>query len=298
MCARSRSRDDVSCHARGDLLQLPHALGQRRGARAWTILVMVISVFGLAACSASSPVFLERTVEWDGIERRYQVYVPAGYRPSRSWPVILFLHGAGERGRDGVLQTEVGLGPVVRRHPAWFPALIVFPQAFEGETWHGEAGRVALTALRQTIEELNGDPARTYVVGLSMGGFGAWELAFEHPDLFAAVVSVSGGLFAPPPWDILDVPLEAEDPYAVVARRLHGMPVWLFHGSEDSAIPVSEARRLHVAFSRGGSPVRYTEYPGQAHRIWDEALAEPELWPWLFAQRRPGMRDVRSHHPP
>ncbi len=146
-----------------------------------------------AGCSAGEPRFLERTIACDGMEARYQVYVPAGYTPSSRWPVILFLHGAGERGSDGVLQTDVGLGPVIRQHPARFPSMVVFPQVDEEETWHGRAGRVALAALTSATADLNGDPERTYLIGLSMGAFGAWEIAFDHPDLFAAIVSVSGG---------------------------------------------------------------------------------------------------------
>jgi predicted peptidase len=232
--------------------------------------------------------FLERKVLLGETSYTYKVYVPPAFDARRTWPVILFLHGAGERGRDGVQQTEIGLGRVLRTHPDRFPALVVFPQAPPGEVWLGDLARAATTALDQTIAEFRGDPDRIYLAGLSMGAYGSWVLAFENPGRYAAIVSVSGGIVPPYGRRLRQLPptLEAADPYAATAARVKGIPAWLFHGADDPTVPVSESRQLVAALKLLGAPVRYTEYEGVGHNSWDRAFGEPELPQWLFAQRR------------
>jgi len=134
--------------------------------------------------------FLDRSLRVDGASHRYQVYVPVEYDKSRRWPVILFLHGSGERGADERLQTEVGLGSALRRFPDRYPAIVVFPQAPADERWPGPASRIALAALEQTTKEFKIDPDRAYLVGISMGGNGAWYLAYRFADRFAAMVAI------------------------------------------------------------------------------------------------------------
>jgi predicted peptidase len=233
--------------------------------------------------------FLERSVRIGEVNHRYKVYLPPGFDPSRTWPVILFLHGAGEAGTDGVRQTEVGLGRVLRANPERFPAVVVFPQAPRGQVWLGDLARVATTALDQTIAEFRGDPDRVYLVGLSMGAYGSWVMAFENPDRYAAIVSVAGGI-VPPAWRraLAQQPptLQADDPYAATAARVKGIPAWLFHGADDPTVPVTESRRIVAALREVGASPRYTEYAGVAHNAWDRAFAEPELPKWLLAQRR------------
>ena len=126
--------------------------------------------------------FLNRSVVVDGTTYAYQVYVPREYRPSTAWPIVLALHGAGERGSDGLLQTEVGLGSAIRRHAERYPAIVVFPQRDVDTNWQGPGAQLALAALDQSIAEFKTDPSRVYLTGLSMGGNGAWYLAFHHPD--------------------------------------------------------------------------------------------------------------------
>jgi predicted peptidase len=236
--------------------------------------------------------FLERSVRIGDASYAYKVYVPPGFDPGRSWPVILFLHGAGEAGTDGVQQTEVGLGRVLRTHPERFPAVVVFPQAPPGQVWLGDLARVATTALEQTTAEFRGDPDRISLVGLSMGAYGAWVLAFENPERYAAIVSVAGGI-VPPAWRrarLAQLPptLQADDPYAATAARVRGIPAWLFHGANDPTVPVTESRRIVAALKQAGASPRYTEYEGVAHNSWDRTFAEPELPRWLLAQRRNG----------
>ncbi len=221
--------------------------------------------------------FLNRTVSMGGRPVRYQVYVPADFTRQKEWPVILFLHGVGERGTDGIRQTQVGLGAAIRQHSAWFPAIVVMPQAPPDSIWRGPVAEMAVAALEQSVKEFRGDRRRLYLTGLSMGGYGAWTLAFARPALFAAIVAVCGGL---------DGSLLGADPYTELARRLAGTPVWLFHGAEDSTVSPLESRRIHAAFHKAGSPANYTEYPGVGHNSWDAAFSDPMLWQWLFQQRR------------
>lgn len=225
--------------------------------------------------------FLSRTATVEASTFRYQVYVPPGFSADRSWPVILFLHGAGEGGSDGVRQTRVGLGPAIRRYPERFPAVVVFPQSPRGHPWRGPMARLALLALEQTVDEFRGEPERLYLTGVSMGGYGTWRLALEDPHRFAALVPICGGLDVPAR---RAAPIPA--PFLEAARRLRHLPTWVFHGDEDSIIPVSESRIVVEALRASGAPVRYTEYPGVEHDSWDPAYAEPELMPWLLSQKR------------
>lgn len=201
--------------------------------------------------------------------RAFQVYVPPDHTPERKWPVILFLHGAGEGGLDGLAQTKVGLGPAIRKNPERFPAIAVFPQSPPRMPWRGTSARHALDALEQTIEELSGDRDRLYLTGISMGGYGTWYLAMLEPERWAAIAPVCGGAG--------NVPL--------AAQRLAAMPIHVFHGALDDIIPVSESREIVEALRALGSDVRYTEYPRLRHNSWDRAYGEPELMPWMLAQR-------------
>ncbi|MCL1635264.1 prolyl oligopeptidase family serine peptidase [Luteimonas sp. SX5] len=232
--------------------------------------------------------FLAREVMVDGATHRYQVFVPKRTEANGKPPVILFLHGSGERGSDGVKPTLVGLGPYVRAHADAFPAIVVFPQAPDDQEWSDNAP-LAFAALDAATGEFGGDPARTYLTGISMGGYGTWDLALMQPQRFAALVPVCGGIEPHP-----DRPTMAArfvqgqaDPFAAAAQRLRRTPVWIFHGAKDDAVPPEQSRRMAAALKvAGASDARYTEFPDANHNSWDPAYATPELWIWLFAQRR------------
>jgi predicted peptidase len=149
--------------------------------------------FTLSARGQEPTGFLNRTIALDGVSRRYQVYVPAEYSRASRWPVILFLHGSGERGTDGLLQTAVGLGEGIRRYAERWPAIVVFPQAPPGHRWHGKVAHLALATLDRTLREFSTDSNRVYLVGLSAGGNGVWNLSYRSPERFAALVAVCGG---------------------------------------------------------------------------------------------------------
>ncbi|HEU0014232.1 MAG TPA: alpha/beta hydrolase-fold protein, partial [Longimicrobium sp.] len=161
------------------------------------VLALLLSVPGDADAQRRETGFLFRTLALGDSTYRYQVYVPPEYTPRRRWPVILFLHGAGERGTDGLAQTQVGLPAAIRRGVERWPAIVVIPQARPEQSWTGEMERLALSALARTEREYHTDPARVYLTGLSMGGYGTWSIAARHPGRFAALLVVCGGVHPP-----------------------------------------------------------------------------------------------------
>ncbi len=223
--------------------------------------------------------FLYRTLDFEGETYAYSVYVPPGYTPDKAWPAILFLHGSGERGSDGFLQTEVGIGTAIRRHNQLIPAIVVMPQCRPKQTWVGPMGKMALACLKEASREYRCDPDRVYLTGLSLGGHGAWHLGAALPELFAAVVPICG--FASYQEDDSTVA-------AKIAARLKDTPVWAFHGDADKAVPVAASRRLVGLLRDAGGEVQYTEYAGVGHNAWDKTYSDPALWRWLFNQRRGG----------
>lgn len=233
--------------------------------------------------------FLERTLKVEGRERRYQIYVPATYSPDKAWPVILFLHGAGERGEDGREQTAVGLGPAIRKDPSRFPAIVVFPQARQNTQWVGAEADLALAALDKTLAEYRGDANRIYLTGLSMGGHGTWHLAYREAKRFAAVAPICGWIKGRPgsPLGAPAVPFDQGTALPTLALRLAKTPVWIFHGDQDPLVPVGASREAAEALRAIGAPVQYTEYPGVGHNAWDAAYGSEAFVQWLFAQKRP-----------
>jgi predicted peptidase len=228
--------------------------------------------------------FLNRMVTVEDDAYRYQVFVPAAYTPSTSWPVILFLHGSGERGSDGLLQTEIGLGSAIRRHLDRYPAIVVFPQAPLLGNWHDRASRIALGALDQTIAAFSTDPNRVYLTGISMGGNGTWYLAYRHPQRFAAVVTICGWV-SETEHRRGALPARTAQPFLELARQIRDLPTWVFHGEADTAVPVEESRLVVDALRAVGAQVLYTELPGVGHNSWDAAYRSPDLPVWLLSQR-------------
>jgi len=256
------------------------------------ILGTLMTCSVLCACSMqpqrlATGTFVKRTLTGDGASYRYQVFVPSQQAGGRHPPVILFLHGTGERGSDGDKPTQAGIGPYLRQHLAEFPAIVVFPQAPDGSDWNGLAAKIAFAALEHASEEFGGDSSRTYLTGLSMGGYGVWELALLQPQRFAALVPICGALLPPrDERDLFVTPLAGQaDPYGTLARQLKDVPIWIFHGARDDLVPPRDDRLTYAALRAAGGDVRYTEFPDANHNAWDPAYATPELWHWLFAQR-------------
>ncbi|HWQ36771.1 MAG TPA: PHB depolymerase family esterase [Blastocatellia bacterium] len=234
--------------------------------------------------------FLNRTVTAGKETYRYQVYVPENWNKKQKWPVILFLHGAGERGDDGLAQTDIGIGTAIRRYRDRFPAVIVMPQCRKDVWWmEPKMEEMALKALDQSVKEFNGDPQRLYLTGLSMGGYGTWAMARNHPGRFAAYVPICGGVVIPErlrkSMPNASLPDEGVDPYALTAKSIGTTPVWIFHGDADPVVPVEGSRKMNEALKAAGGNVKYTEYPGVKHDSWVKAYAEPELMKWMLAQK-------------
>ncbi len=266
-----------------------HLIGSRT--RNLFLLALTAALL-LPACSTmptppATGRFEAREIHVDDTAYRYQVFVPAAPGNARL-PVILFLHGSGERGSDNQIQLDAGLGPYVRKHLADFPALVVFPQVEENGEWMGANVDMALAAMEAATKEFNGDPRRTYLTGLSMGGYGTWETALKAPNRFAALVPVCGAILVPGGGRALYVTqvANAADPYAALAAKLKHVPIWIFHGAKDDVVLPDDDRKTFAALKAVGADVQYTEFPEANHNSWDATYSHDAMWTWLFAQRR------------
>jgi predicted peptidase len=226
--------------------------------------------------------FVPRSLVLDGTTYCYQVWLPREYNRKRKWPAILFLHGSGELGSDGELQTSVGLGRLLREGKVDPAAVVIFPQCPEGAHWVGPARRIAIGTLDAAEKELAIDRERVVITGMSMGGAGTWVLAAENPTRFRAIAPVCGWVRKPP--NLADVMkpaawlVEAADPYHELASRLPRVPIWIFHGSDDAVVPVGESRQMAAVL---GANAAYTELPGVGHDAWDPAYGDTALVEWL-----------------
>lgn len=223
--------------------------------------------------------FLARSVTVDAVAHRYQVWIPAAYDAKRKWPAILFLHGSGERGDDNEKQLAVGLGRALRDGKVDPPAIVVLPQCPDGRRWL-EAQRIAIAALENAQREFSIDPRRVALTGMSMGGAGAWALAARYPKRWSALAPVCGYIHRPPTLTDLDDP--TTESYEEFARRLPNIPIWIFHGSDDPVVPVTESRGMADAL---GANAAYTEFPHAGHNAWDPAYNTTSVVQWLTRQR-------------
>lgn len=207
----------------------------------------------------------------------YLLWQPADNPANQAWPLILFLHGRGERGADLMLVTRHGL-PQRLAQGFELSAFVAAPQCPAGSDWtlHDDA---LLTLLDDLVANYPIDPDRIYLTGLSMGGRGAWRLAASNPQRFAALVPICGRR----PDGVRD----AED-----VQPLCMLPIWVFHGAQDQVVPIAESDAMVAALQARGSRVRYTMYPDADHDSWTQAYAEHELYTWLFDQCRTGAQSA------
>ena len=236
--------------------------------------------------------FLNRMITLNGIRYKYQVYLPETWNHRQKWPVILFLHGTGERGSDGMDETQVGLPNAIRSHPERWPFVVVMPQdPYSHHYWTDpEIMAMAVGALDAEIKEFNGDPQRIYLTGLSLGGYGTWEIAKNYPGKFAAIVPVSGGIFwsyRPARWK------EQQDLPRAYVQAVGKTPVWMFHGLLDPVVVPKQSEIMYQALQASGGDVRLWEYEGWHHNAWDKAYTDPALPLWLLAHR---LDDIKTAH--
>lgn len=240
----------------------------------------------------------------NGLAMAYRLYLPPSYSPTVKYPLVIYLHGRGQRGTDNGPRVYAGglfrgrrslVSPTMQQT---FPSIVIVPQCSDKTTneewakWVGntpetpfqglgrdgsyalapepsDSGKAVLELIEATIKELSVDPKRVYFTGISMGGFGTWEYAARRPELFAAAVPMAG----------------YSDPAQVA--RFAKIPFWIFHGGADETNPVQGSRTMHTLLKNAGADVRYTEYPETRHGdSFRKAWTETELLPWIFSQRR------------
>lgn len=268
----------VSSHLRslGDLFgdQLRISAGISRGPEAAIMLAW------LSETKADATPDLHRTGPseadqkwWYGLKKKtgnlrtdYFVHLPPGYDndPQKKWPVILFLHGSGERGYDLKLLARQPLVQGIGKRKD-FPFILIAPQVSPGEWW-------SIPELDDLLDSLPSkyriDTDRIYLTGLSMGGFATWSYLAAEPERFAAAAPICGG----------------GDP--ADAARFKDVPIWVFHGEADDAVPIQRSQEMVDALKKLGSDVQYTTYPGVDHFSWIPTYKNPELFKWLLEQKR------------
>lgn len=202
------------------------------------------------------------------VHYRYLQSLPEGYEADKGkkWPLVIFLHGSGERGTDLELLKKNG-PPMLIAAGQKFPAIMVSLQCEPKEIWHPHGVKAVTDHLLKTLRV---DSNRVYLTGLSLGGFGTWDTAFEYPDTYAAIAPICGGAGV----------------RFVTAERLKHLPAWIFHGDKDTAVPVENSHKIHDALKKIGAPVKLTIYPEVGHNSWTATYANPEFWEWLFEQKR------------
>lgn len=214
------------------------------------------------------------------VKMRYWLYLPSDYESKSEWPLLLFLHGAGERG-DDLEKVKVHGPPKLLASGEDSPVrqfIVVAPQcSMQDGWWRAEA-------LAKLVEELAGelkvDRSRIYATGLSMGGYGTWALLGQRPDLFAAVAPVCGG----------GQPVQLR-----FAPGVKDVPVWAFHGAKDNVVPLRASEEMVAAVKGLGGEAKLTVYPDAGHDSWTETYANPELYAWLLSHRKiPAGEDAKK----
>jgi predicted peptidase len=215
---------------------------------------------------------------------KYRLLKPLGYQFGKKYPLVVFLHGAGERGQDNTITLKHGASNFCEESlRKKYPAYVLVPQCPESQKWSnvdwsleksGLPERVSpsLQSVKELVDEMvehaGIDPNRIYLTGLSMGGYGAWDAIARYPNFFAAAAPICGG----------------GDP--TTAERFSTLPIWCFHGAQDPVVKVSRSQEMVEALKRLGSKVKYTEYPDLKHDSWTPTYANPDFYSWMFSQQK------------
>tara|TARA_B100001057_G_scaffold142905_1_gene142606 strand:- start:1029 stop:1793 length:765 start_codon:yes stop_codon:yes gene_type:complete len=251
------------------------------------ILILLL----IATSSVFSQEFKEELLVHQNDTLPYRILIPKNYNSQKSYPLLIFLHGAGERGSDN--KSQLVHGSFLFKSEDFrnnYPAIVVFPQCPEKSSWANVKRNYEMSAGQKfdffkeisenkqliMVEKLldfiqkkyDIDETRRYVGGLSMGGMGTFELVARNPDFFAAAFPICGG--GNPDWSDL----------------LKTTPFWIFHGEDDGVVSVDFSRKMHEALGKEKASVRLTIYPEVNHNSWDNAFAEPDLMHWLFSNKR------------
>ncbi len=238
------------------------------------LVILTLTTFLLGGCAVHKPWTLAegqhpQSFETQGASAngsRFLLYLPKGYDKTdgKKWPLIVFLHGSGERG-DDIEKVKLHGPPKIVEAQADFPFIVVSPQAPESAVWKSATVNALLDEL---IARLPVDADRIYLTGLSLGGHGTWNIAAAHPERFAAIAPVCG--FG----DVKN------------ACQLKNLPIWAFHGEKDSVVSVQDDAAMVAAVKACGGDVKFTVYPGVDHDSWTQTYANPALYEWLLQHKR------------
>lgn len=240
--------------------------GSKQTSLIWVLTLGCCSAWGARAATGANQeaktLSRQITVTCD-----YLLCLPQGYgEKDRRWPLMLFLHGAGERGGNLELVKKHGPPKLIAQGKD-LPFIVVSPQC-PSEQWWPEKIETLVALLDEIQSDYAVDPNRVYLTGLSMGGFGTWALACAHPERFAAIVPICGG------------------GQRYLAGRLKNVPVWAFHGAKDPVVPLAESQTMVQAVTRAGGQAKLTVYPDAQHDSWTVTYENPELYDWLLSQER------------
>lgn len=257
----------------------------------WITFSLLIMI-ALPAASQDLGIFQKKLYVVGKDTLRYRILYPENYKPGKKYPVLLFLHGSGERGSDNEGQLVHGgklfASDSVRK---LHRAIVIFPQCPKDSSWRYMRVRRDSTSItgraftfidtvpttparlvKSLLDSLSAnkiaDPKKMYIGGLSMGGFGTFNMLERYPGYFAAAFPICGG------------------GNTLKAGETARTPVWIFHGDKDMSVDVQFSRAYYAALQQAGGEVRYTEYPGVGHNSWDNAFAEKGLLPWVFSKKK------------
>ncbi len=262
-------------------------------------IVTFFSTFGAAEMRAAEDavdpvtVFEEKSIRFTGEEYKdeafqYRLMKPPKVEKGKQYPLVIFLHGAGERGQDNKLQLLYF--PTQMAQPTWrnkFPCYVLAPQCRNDKRWvevdwssphdptmpesPGGQLQAVMKMIETTLAEEQVDRSRVYLTGLSMGGFGSFDLAIRKPDWFAAVAPICGGA----------------DTTRISAIK--DLPAWIIHGDKDSVVPVERSRSAVAALKAAGAEPKYQELPGVDHNSWTPGYSDENgVIPWMFQQKKTG----------
>ncbi|MFO0901893.1 MAG: prolyl oligopeptidase family serine peptidase [Pirellulales bacterium] len=260
----------------------------------WTLLACGLAFFlpALAVAADDRERFEARTyTDAQGDKLLYRLLTPKNYDPNKKYPLVVFLHGAGERGNDNFAQLKHGMADFAsdaarEKHPAF----VMAPQCPTNEKWvdvdwsspksdmperPASPMRLTLAAIEQLQKEYSIDADRLYLTGLSMGGYGTWDALQRHPRMFAAAIPICGG----------------GDPKH--ASKFVHVPLWAFHGDKDTAVKPERSREMIAALKAAGGSPQYTEYKDVGHDSWTATYKNSEVIDWLFAQKRQPAADKK-----
>ena len=252
------------------------------------LLLLFVSAF-----AQDKDLFLKKKYVQGNDTLLYRILYPVNYKENKKYPLILFLHGAGERGNDNEAQLTWGANLFLdSANRNKFPAFVIFPQCPKDSSWAAimrganrsdslggfsfPARETATKPMQLVMDLVNGlviarkiDRKKLYVGGLSMGGFGTYDILWRMPKFFAAAFPICGG--------------GNPDKVTIYAKNY---PIWVFHGGSDPVVPVGNSHLMVRVLKEAGAKVKYSEYPGVGHDSWKNAFAEPDLLPWIFSNKK------------